>query len=91
MYERYRKSCILVADSAWNKGLSDPAEAVGFQYSTGCDGNTSLHRNYAPPCKLSPPVSYKSVYWENFSRFHLKEFVVLFKKGIEAHISFQST
>lgn len=29
-YERYRKSCILVADSAWNKGLSDPAEAVGF-------------------------------------------------------------
>lgn len=38
-----------------------------------------------------PPVSYKSVYWENFSRFHLKEFVVLFKKGIEAHISFQST
>lgn len=28
-----------------------------------------------------PPVSHKSVYWENFSRFHLKEFGVLFKNG----------
>lgn len=28
-----------------------------------------------------PPVSQKSAYWENFSRFHLKEIVIKLKEG----------
>lgn len=37
-----------------------------------------------------PPVSQKSAYWENFSRFHLKEIVIKLKEGNWNNISFQS-